>query len=285
MIELSKIRIDGGTQQREQLNEDVVAEYAEAMKSGAKFPAVTVFYDGAVYWLADGFHRFFAAKSAGLSKIAENVIPGTSRDARLFSFGVNADHGLRRTNADKRKIVLAMLEDTEWSGWSDNAIAKACHVSHTFVSNLRHVTCNVASEKPTEKTYTTKHGTTATMTTANIGKTQPAKKPALAVVPKEPEYNPADDEVAELSEAVRTLAEENDALKDRLACEVMPVSEEEKSAAADTIQSLRAEVKRLEIENAALVSSRDSYQRDNVELKRQCAMYRKQLDKIQRGAA
>ena len=173
MIELSKIRIDGGTQQREQLNEDVVAEYAEAMKSGAKFPAVTVFYDGAVYWLADGFHRFFAAKSAGLSKIAENVIPGTSRDARLFSFGVNADHGLRRTNADKRKIVLAMLEDTEWSGWSDNAIAKACHVSHTFVSNLRHVTCNVASEKPTEKTYTTKHGTTATMDTANIGKVVP----------------------------------------------------------------------------------------------------------------
>lgn len=278
MIELSKIRIDGGTQQREQLNEDVVAEYAEAMKSGAKFPAVTVFYDGAVYWLADGFHRFFAAKSAGLSKIAENVIPGTSRDARLFSFGVNADHGLRRTNADKRKIVLAMLEDTEWSGWSDNAIAKACHVSHTFVSNLRHVTCNVASEKPTEKTYTTKHGTTATMTTANIGKTQP--KPALSVVQQEPEYNPADDELAELSETVRTLAEERDALQHRINAGAIVGTEEEKTAALETMCSMRKEINRLEIENRALVASRDSYQRENGEMKIQLAAQRRQIAKL-----
>ena len=65
----------------------------------------------------------------------------------------------------------------------------------------------------------------------------------------------------------------------------MPASEEEKTTAADTIKSLRAEVKRLEIENAALISSRDSYQRENGELKKQCAMYRKQIEKSQRMAA
>ena len=45
--------------------------------------------------------------------------------------------------------------------WSNNEVAKQCGVSHQFVNNLRnemsHAT--VASER----TYTTKHGTTATM--------------------------------------------------------------------------------------------------------------------------
>lgn len=76
----------------------------------------------------------------------------------------------------------------------------------------------------------------------------------------------------------------NDALKDRLACEVMPVSEEEK-AAADTINPCAPKWKRLRNRKRGLGFGRVPYQRDNVELKRQCAMYRKQLDKIQRGAA
>ena len=103
--------------------------------------------------------------------------------------------------------------------------------------------------------------------------------------PSAPEYNPDEDEVAEMSETIRTLAEENDALKDRIAAEVFPASEEEKAAALDTIKSLRAEVKRLEIENRALVSSRDSYQRQTGELKRQCAMQRKQIEKQNTAAA
>lgn len=112
----------------------------------------------------------------------------------------------------------------------------------------------------------------------------PAYDPAEDEAPNEPEYNPAEDDIAELSETVKTLAEENDTLKDRLACEVMPASEEEKTAALETITFLRAEVKRLEIENKALIDSRNSYQRECAELKRQCAMQRRQLEKVSRVA-
>ena len=88
----------GGTQSRAKLNNDVVTEYAEAYKAGAKFPAVTVFFDGKDRWLADGFHRYFAAKQAGKTSILETVVPGTLRDAKFHSGKANQEHGQRRTN-------------------------------------------------------------------------------------------------------------------------------------------------------------------------------------------
>jgi hypothetical protein len=44
---------------------------------------------------------------------------------------------LRRTNADKRKAVKTLLEDEEWSKWSDREIARQCEVSHPFVSKMK----------------------------------------------------------------------------------------------------------------------------------------------------
>lgn len=174
MIDLSKIRIDGGTQPRNEINEAVVSEYAEAFRENATFPPVVVFFDGTEYWLADGFHRTHAARHVGLAGIEAEVREGTRRDAVLYSVGANAAHGLRRTNADKRKAVLMLLEDAEWSQWSDQQIARYCAVSPTTVGTVRRSLSNLDSDEPTERTYTTKHGTTATMQTGNIGKRENA---------------------------------------------------------------------------------------------------------------
>ncbi len=73
----------------------------------------------------------------------------------------------RRTNADKRKAVMTLLRDEEWSGWTDSEIARRCAVHHSTVAAVRSSLANSASEQPTTRTYTTKHGTTATMNTAN----------------------------------------------------------------------------------------------------------------------
>jgi hypothetical protein len=51
--------------------------------------------------------------------------------------GANSTHGLKRSNADKRHAVRAMLEDSEWSQWSNHEIARACGCSHTLVNALR----------------------------------------------------------------------------------------------------------------------------------------------------
>jgi len=68
---------------------------------------------------------------------------------------------------------MTLLEDEEWSQWSDREIARQCAVSDRFVNKMRaeSVTANGSqSEPPPPRTYTTKHGTTATMNTSNIGK-------------------------------------------------------------------------------------------------------------------
>jgi len=138
-LPISQIKLDDGTQPRAQLDFVVIGEYAEAMKAGAQFPPVTVFYDGADYWLADGFHRVKAAEQNGdgLASVEVDVRQGARRDAILHACGANTDHGLRRTNSDKRRSVITMLHDDEWRQWSDREIARRCAVSNAFVGQVR----------------------------------------------------------------------------------------------------------------------------------------------------
>lgn len=136
MIDLKLIKIEG-TQSRAALNNEVMNEYAEAMRCGAKFPPVKLFFDGSDYWLADGFHRYFASKAAEIDTINADIENGSKDDAILYSIGSNFTHGLRRTNADKRHAVLMILSHPIWSDWSDRAISKEAGVSNNFVSVLR----------------------------------------------------------------------------------------------------------------------------------------------------
>ena len=73
------------------------------MAEGAEFPPVVLFFDGAYYWLADGFHRFFAAKKCGAHDVVADVRQGARRDARLRSLaGELAETGA----ADVRALTL-----------------------------------------------------------------------------------------------------------------------------------------------------------------------------------
>ena len=146
-LAIDKIRLDGGTQPRQDLDLETINRYAEEKLAGAKFPAAKVFHDGSNYWLADGFHRLFSDRKIGSPTLRSEVSPGTLRDAILYSLGANALHGLPRSNADKRRAVETLLKDEEWSSWSDNVIAQKARVSQPFVSSIRRaLTQNVLSE-------------------------------------------------------------------------------------------------------------------------------------------
>jgi hypothetical protein len=136
-LNINKIRRDAGLQPRAAIDQATVDDYADDLRAGTLFPPVTVYYDGTSYWLADGFHRVAAAIAAGLKSIHADVKQGDKRDAILFSVGVNTTHGLRRTNEDKRRAVMRLLDDPEWSAWSDREIARRCAVSDPFVGKLR----------------------------------------------------------------------------------------------------------------------------------------------------
>ena len=293
MLELDQIRVDGGTQSRVELNQETVAEYAQAFTAGATFPPVVAFFDGANYWLADGFHRYFGARDAGESAIDAEIRTGTQRDAVLYSWGANDKHGLPRSNADKRNIVTVILKDEQGRQWSDRDIAKRFGFSHPFVGNVRRSLETVTSEKPAERTYTTRHGTTAVMNTANIGVQQHREAakarheadiargghgsvlpPAPAVVEPEieapPEYTELDaahDQISEL-QAELVVARMGD------------IPEEEKQQAAGLIAELHAEIKTLNASLKAAYLSRDQLLEENAQMKRQMAMQRREIDKL-----
>jgi len=174
-IDIGNVRIDGGTQPRTEINLQLVEEYADALTEGDAFPQGVVFFDGACYWLADGFHRYhaakrIAAKRIGADQLDAHVIEGTKRDAILHSVQANAEHGARRTNADKHKAVLTLLNDAEWAKWSDREIAKRCRVSANFVGTLRpHLSSDDRCERPVARKVT-RGGKTYEQNTANIGR-------------------------------------------------------------------------------------------------------------------
>ena len=135
LVSLSDIQ--DGAQMRVEMKPDVVRDYADDMAAGAIFPPVVVYHDGTDYWLADGFHRVAAARKLKHETIDAEVREGGDRDAILHGIGSNASHGLRRTQADKRRAVERLLRDEEWSKWSDRKIAKVAKVDHKTVGKIR----------------------------------------------------------------------------------------------------------------------------------------------------
>lgn len=148
-LELADIRTDGGTQMRAALNPDTVADYVAVMAEHdgwGPFPPITAYYDGTAYWLADGFHRVSALRTIIASpdyaaiedrRVPAKVIAGDRRSAILHAVAANANHGLRRTNADKRRSVETLLRDAEWRAWSDTEIARRCAVDPKTVGTIR----------------------------------------------------------------------------------------------------------------------------------------------------
>lgn len=178
-IKLSEIRADTSAQPRASILTDKVAEYVERMMEGDVFPPMVVFSDGRVNWLADGFHRYHAAIGIGLETFACEVRKGGLRDAVLFSCGANAAHGVPRTNEDKRRAVLKLLNDEEWSHWSDSVIARHAKVDHKTVARYRdEIAFSHLGNSQDRPRTVERGGTTYTQNTAAIGKRPISPEPA-----------------------------------------------------------------------------------------------------------
>jgi hypothetical protein len=275
-IELDNIRIDCGTQSRVDIDQQTVSSYVELVKEGTIFPPITVYFDGNHHYLADGFHRYFAHKTAGQDEILAEVRNGTLRDAVLASLEANSTHGLPRTNADKRKAVQMMLDDFEWSDWSNAEIARRCRVSHTFVNKMRpadgsakkHIRSGVEVEREEGKKNTADTN----------GATEPQQPKEAPSEPKQQPVQPTD--YTQEDEALKYLTDENQRLTDRLAVAAMDATEEERTLADELIAELREQVKMLELELESVKRSRDIFQSECNELKKQCLSQQRQLKKL-----
>ena len=137
LMDIERIIVDLELQSRVDYHKPTIVDYVEVYKSKTKLPPVDVFYDGGECLLAGGFHRVAAAKKAGRKLIDVRVHQGDKNDAIAFSVGQNHDHGLRRTNADKRRAVKMLLSIPRWAIKSDRLIASQCNVSDKLVASIR----------------------------------------------------------------------------------------------------------------------------------------------------
>lgn len=267
-LPMDVIRIDGGTQSRSRIHEDMVTDYAQKMAEGDVFPPGVAFFDGKEYWLADGFHRYHAIRTNKRASMVCRIVNGTVRDAILYSYGANGMHGMQMTNEDKRRIVLEMLNDFEWGSWSDREIARKCHVSHTFVTKLR---AGMDTAQPETVKYKGNDGEVREK--ARKPKKTSAAGPVNVSTP-EPVAE-VTDKHDEKQEAIEYLIEENEKLKDQLAS----ATSDDPAFAKEHIEELRAELKQAKIELSAVTKSRDMYQAECAQLKKQVASYQRQLKK------
>lgn len=135
-VQLDTLTKDAELSCRVRLDAATVEAYAEAMKAGATFPPIVVFRDskGALF-VGDGHHRVASALAASLTDLPADVRQGGRREALLHAAGSNAQHGLRRTQADVRRAIALVLQACPKH--SDRKVASTVGCNHETVGSVR----------------------------------------------------------------------------------------------------------------------------------------------------
>lgn len=165
-VPVEEVVLDERCQARATIDPDTIREYAEAYKAKTKLPPVDVFRVAGKLYLVDGFHRFAALRSAGDTFARVRVVGDGSLDEAVWhATSVNATHGLKRTNADKRRAVEIALRSAIGSEQSSRTIAEHVGVSDFLVRDVR-AEVEAANDVRDSRTLTD-----------SLGRQQPSKKP------------------------------------------------------------------------------------------------------------
>lgn len=240
---------------------------------GQREPATM--FDGMVL---DGWHRVRACASLGIAPKTVNLPVDEDPVAWVKSRNLHRRH----LNASQRALAVAECESWAPAGRPGNSApgaefpatsAKMAKEADTSVRTISQAKV-VAAKATSEVKAAVKAGTMSIKAAAET--TKPAsdatKKPAPKQV-KAPEVD--DGEIDNLRDTVRTLSEDNTRLGDRLAAEAMDASEEERTAASQTIAELRRENAALRAQLDGVKSQLNAYLVENRELKKSVAFWRR----------
>lgn len=127
---------------REHKDENAVVDYVAAGEKGVELPPVTVFACGGSMFLADGDHRVEAAVRRKQTAIKARVFEHDTADearskARTFAAGANAEHGVKRSDEDKRRAVRSVINEPEFKHTTNRQLAEVCKVGHMMVNQIR----------------------------------------------------------------------------------------------------------------------------------------------------
>lgn len=258
---IKDLLLDQKYQARSRMDPQVIKDYEGLISEGVEMPPIKVVCIQNQLYVVDGFHRVHAYRNQGRDRIEAEVIESTAQDALILAISANQSHGLRRSIQDKNKAVEMALENIELADQSDRQLAKLCGVSQPFVSSVR-----ARMDKPKSLSKFARK----TQVQAELHEVKELSPPEAFDEP----YLDANTELVEL------LEKENVELKDRLALGFADGTVDEKNLAQHLIDDLREQLRVAEIELEAVKNSRDRYQKENSELKKQCAYNQRLIKKL-----
>jgi chromosome segregation ATPase len=163
---------------------------------------------------------------------------------------------------------MILLSNFEWSTWSTAEIARQCNVSENFVSKLR------KGKEPDIFKYKNSEGETV-----ERKRNKPKEENTNKKEDKKQEQKPKidDEKLDQANAAIEILVQENQQLIDKLATK----DSSDPKVADLHIADLRQQIKELESENKSLVISRNQFQNENDELKKQIKWLEKKIKKLE----
>lgn len=210
-LPLDEIILDERCQARADVDHDAVQEYRSAYEAGTELPPIRVFLVSGKAYLVDGFHRLPAALNAGKRWLrCEIVGEGTIDQAIWHASAVNQSHGVRRTNADKRRAVRIALQTEIGMEQSSRVIAEHVGVSHVFVERVRD---EIEAEQRSARQVETDTTSEARKRIGRDGKSYTAKPPRqVETVTTSEAKEPISSEADPIEEASSTKGQEADFL-------------------------------------------------------------------------
>jgi ParB-like chromosome segregation protein Spo0J len=126
---MADLVIDEAIQIRDKLDPELVEHYVECFDD---LPPIDVFQMAVGYLVADGFHRYAAAKKLGKTEMEATLHEGGWDEAEAFAITANTKHGKPLTRVERNRAIKRLLD----LGWNDSKIAREIGVSSHTVGNI-----------------------------------------------------------------------------------------------------------------------------------------------------
>lgn len=139
VVDLASIRLDGGTQVRDGLDEDWVRELVALYEEDHEIDPILVVLDpGGSHWLADGFHRLEAQRRLDRHNVKAVVRDGPAATldmAKMLASAANKN-GRPLSDGEKSKAVRLAGSTPEGAKMTVRDLARHCGVSKSHVDRI-----------------------------------------------------------------------------------------------------------------------------------------------------
>ncbi len=116
------------------ISHKIIESLIPDIKSTYKCDSLSVCFDGANYWLFDGYHRLEAMKRLGFNACKVKVYRGTRRDALQRYI----NDKLKSTESNVFKSCIRLLaEDAKWSVLDSQNLSKIFDRNIVFFENIK----------------------------------------------------------------------------------------------------------------------------------------------------